>query len=75
MYKRDRNTGKQTQGDEALLTVGEPVVFEREGDAFEHARGIDEIEPMSLRFAARFASDLVNSMRAVYIHYVVASTR
>jgi len=43
MNKRDRNAGEQTQGDEALLTLGEPVVFKREGDAFEHARGIDEI--------------------------------
>jgi len=41
--KRDRNAGEQTQCDEALLSVGEPVVFEREGDAFEHTRGIDEI--------------------------------
>jgi hypothetical protein len=41
--KRDRDASEQAQGNEAPLTVGEPVVFERERDTFEHARGIDEI--------------------------------
>jgi len=41
--ERNRNAGEQAQRDETLLAVGEPIVFEREGDAFEHARGIDEI--------------------------------
>ena len=44
--KRDRNAGEQTQCDEALLTVGEPVVLEGEGDTVEHTRSIKEVEPV-----------------------------
>lgn len=53
VYKRDGNTGKQAQGDEALLIVGEPVIFEREGGVYEHERGIDEVE--SVGFEIRSA--------------------
>jgi hypothetical protein len=43
---RHRNAGEQTERDEALLTVGEPVVFERIRCTLEHARRVQEVKPV-----------------------------
>lgn len=61
-----RSPGQQTKGDEPMLAVREPVVLEREREAIEHVWSIDEVEPMSFKFAARLAFDQVNSMTNVY---------
>lgn len=45
--------GQQTKGDEPLLAVIESTVLEREREAIEHPRSIDEVEPVAFRFAAR----------------------
>src|SRR5574337_660294 len=39
-----RDAGEQAERDEALLAVGEPIILEGVCRAFEHARGIDEVE-------------------------------
>lgn len=40
----DWHTRQEPQGCEALFSVGEAVVLVGEGQAFEHARGVDEVE-------------------------------
>ena len=49
-----RNTGEQPEGDEALLAVGEPIVFEGESKAFEHARSVSKIKPVSFQIRGAF---------------------
>lgn len=46
MNDRNGNAGKQPQCDEALLTVGEPVVCECVGQCFKDARHVNEVEPV-----------------------------
>lgn len=68
---RDGNAGEQSAGDIALLVVGEPIVFERERQAFNTEGASTKSSPSFLRLEARFASDPVNSMRwCIYIPYV-----
>ena len=46
---RDRNAREQSERDEALLSIGEAIVFEGVGGAVEHARSVDEIKPMGFQ--------------------------
>lgn len=52
----DRSAGEQSESGEALLTVGEPIIFEGVSRSFEHTRSVYEVEPMGLqvRSALRF---------------------
>lgn len=51
MYYRYRDPAKEAERYEALLSIGESVIFEREGRPFEDFRRIYEIEPMLLDVA------------------------
>ena len=44
----DRDAGKQAKCDEALLAIGEPVIFIRERCPLKDARSVDEVESVSL---------------------------
>jgi hypothetical protein len=44
----DWHTSQEPQGDEALFSVREAISFVGEGQAFEHARRIDEVEAVFL---------------------------
>jgi len=48
------NTTKKSERDEALLSIGEPVILEGEGRTLEHARRIQEINSMSLQIGPTF---------------------
>ena len=43
------NTGEETKRYKPLLAVGEPIIFEGEGDALEYAGGIHEIQSVSFQ--------------------------
>ena len=49
-----RNTSEKPEGDEALLAVGEPIVFKGEGKALEYVRRVEEIEPMGFQVRGAF---------------------
>lgn len=49
-----RSSSKQAKGDEPLLAVREPIVLEREREAIEHQRSIDEVEPVSFQVRDAF---------------------
>ena len=42
----DWHTGQEPQSDEALLSVGKAIILIGEGQAFEDARGINEVKAM-----------------------------
>jgi hypothetical protein len=49
-----RGTCQQTGRDEPLLPIAETIIFEGEGGAFEHARSIDEVDPVGLEVGGTF---------------------
>lgn len=49
-----RNTSKKPESDEALLAVGEPIVFKGEGKALEDTRHVEKIEPVSFQVRGAF---------------------
>ncbi|WP_297926826.1 hypothetical protein [Metallibacterium sp.] len=49
-----RSSSKQAKGDEPLLAVREPIVLEREREAIEHQRSIDEVEPVNFQVRDAF---------------------
>ena len=48
MYDRNRYSSEHAQCDEALLSVGEPVIFECVSHSLKHTPGIYEIKPVLL---------------------------
>lgn len=51
----DWHTRQEPQGHEALFSVGEAVVLIGEGQALEHVRGVDEVEPVFLEIDGTLA--------------------
>ena len=47
-------TSEKPEGDEALLAVGEPIVFKGESKALEYARRVKEIEPVGFQIRGAF---------------------
>jgi hypothetical protein len=63
----DRSAPKEPEPDEALLVVLEAVVFEREGDAFEHSRRVNEVEPVGFQVLSSLTLVPQNAhLRSVY---------
>ena len=68
-----RSPSQQTKGDEPLLAVSEPVVLEREREAIEHQRSIDEVEPVSLQVRGTFGLRPGELHDQLYIQIVMRS--
>lgn len=52
---RYRDASKQPERYEPLFTICKAIVFIREGSAFEHARCVNEVEPMVFDIAGALA--------------------
>ena len=49
MDDRNRQPSKKPEGHQALFTIGEPIILEREGWTLKDPRGIDKVEAVCLQ--------------------------
>ena len=73
MCNRNWNAGQQTEGDESLFAIREPVVLVGVRQPFEHARRVDEVEPVFLEAEGALALRPGKIHGRMYIRSVVAS--